>query len=480
MSIRLLLVFLLSIVVSSSVGAMPNEQIWKYFNLTEEKILNKKFGLFYSNQPIDFHQESIAYRLHSFCYYFIKLRFPNYVQVNHRNGMESLIWNHYYSQASTLRTQKPEFNCISSESLDTDRIQISFQLNADQGFEAYKWVTYSRNILISIGIDEFRTGNPTSITQYHPNKLNCILSKTQDTNFNGIPDVWYNYENCTLISHKEDFNENGNIERKCKYDQNGNIVLCEGIGEKNLLLAKQYEEQENWVESIRYYNRLIEDYMSEFKEKSRHICEPNYKILQFQYNLLNYTVLDEHYDALKSNPYCKKELKKSQIFIGIINLYSLGKLSLGVEQLEDANKSYKEERGWDSIEINLALSYGYLNLKQYPSCLSSLQKIAGRPFNQKGRFFYNYYFGSCKLGNKQFHEALPCFRIALESTKDSKEKSIVLYKLGVLYLFSPSHYDQVLSKKYFQSALKLNPELLPAIENSQKEHRDLQEFSNKP
>ncbi|NCN09579.1 MAG: hypothetical protein GW938_07005 [Leptospira sp.] len=459
---------------------MPSRNIWKYLNLTEENIFQKEFGIFNYNQPKEFHQESIAFRLHSFCYYFINKNFPNYKQPNQRKEIESLVWNFYYQQAFNIRTLKPEFKCLSSNSEISNHIQINFQLDADLGFLPFKWETFSKNNLISIGIDEYHIGKITSLTEFEPSVKNCVKNKTQDTNRNGIPDIWYKFENCKLITHKEDFNENGNFERRCFYKNDGIIDFCEGLGEKNLSLARGYEEKEEWNQSIFYYNKLIEEYNSEFKGYSRHICEPNYKILQFHYNLMNYATLNERYKSLKSNPYCNNYVKKSQIFLGFINLYSLHNWSDGVDQLEEANKTYKEEKGWDSIEINLALSYGYLNLQKYSSCLDSLQKIAGRPFNQKGRYFYNYYFGSCKLGASDFQAALPALRIALDSAKDSNEKSIVYFKLGILFLSSGISSDQKNSERYFHEAIRLNPNLLTVVEKARKEHKESKDFSDKP
>jgi hypothetical protein len=447
---------------------MPLQQAWSYFNLTEKNILNQKFEIFDSNKPKQYYLESIAFRMHSFCYKYLTSKYPNFSISNQRNDIEKIIWSEYINQANSIKNDKPAFKCLSNINTLDKRIEVRFDLNVDYGFQPFEWDIFNKNQLTEIYLDEYRIGSMSSHTKFEPNQSNCIIFKESDTNRNGLTDIWYKYQNCKLISHDEDFNENGNIERSCSYNENSEIGSCVGLGEKNLQLGLEAELKEDYNKAIYYFELVNQEYDYEFKGYSRHTCDPQFKILKFHYNLMDYSSLNDEFLKLKSNPYCKKQVIDSQIYIGFINLYSLKRYEEGVEQLEASNKSYKEERGWDSIEINFALSFGYLNLQRYESCLESLKKVAGRPFNSRGRYFYNYYFGSCQLGLKHFPEAKAALLIAKDSSNDDLEKSMVFYKLGIWHAESGLQSSE--QESYFQKAVQLNPNLAMGIEIQRKKY----------
>jgi hypothetical protein len=451
-------------ILQTRISALPLSDIWDYLDQTKFLVLGdveKESGFFSSPpKPKAMTQEAIAYKLHRFCHSYFRANYKNFHQTIYRPGIESLIWNYYFPQVPNLQNRSPQFFCLSHQDYSKEHLIVQLSLNVEKGFLPSLWRREIAKNILEIQESEAKNGKADSFTFYKDYKNNCIDFKRKDTNGTGNPDFWYQYENCKLTKTEEDYDENGTIERTCYYEPTGDLSYCEGIGEKNKKLAAQALENKNLTLYRKYLKDEIQEYVQEFGEHPRQVCENHLKLLLLEYESSQYEKLLSEYQMISNNPHCRKEELDAQFYTGYTNLYIFSNYKDAAVQYERANRAYKEKFGWDSIDMNLSLSLAYLQLKDPNSCLRSLKKIQGRPFNQKGNFFYYYYYGSCQLENSNLELAISALERAKTNAMTSQDLGLVYLKLGISYWESE---NKKLSEIYFQKAIQIKSEYRPFI-----------------
>jgi tetratricopeptide (TPR) repeat protein len=477
--IRVLSFYTLFFGFLGNLNSLTWEDTWVYLRKSEIRIDKdpgqtsetfSRFGIFSGiNQPRLPSPETVAFQLHSFCFTYFRKFYPNENQPEFRAGIETLVWETYFPQVWNLRSGSPKFYCkprqLETRTEKRQDFMVSFRLDTEIGFVPYEWKKFQNGNLRELWYSEYKRLKPDTFVKYHPTKTvlgqPCIVEFTQDTNGSGRPDLFSIYRDCKLIRTEEDYNENGVVERICHYKGNEVIDYCEGIGEKTSSAAKEAKSRGNWKEYISLLQKANSEYLSEFGPRSRHVCPNHFEILIYYYEKELYEKVLDEFQELKENQYCKKEELEANFYTGYVNLHIKSNYEAGIRQYEIANKLYKEEYGWDSIDINFQLAYGYLTKTEYQSCLRSLDRIKRRPFNPRGRYFYNYYRGACETGEGNFEEGVYHLRIALDQNPSQEERSFVLWRLGLAFQAigsEPGTADQ-----YFQAALRLNPKLQDRI-----------------
>lgn len=466
-----ILVFL---IFHTAISALPLSDIWDYLDQSEYLILGdqEKRSSFFASppKPKTMTQEAIAFKLHRFCYSYLQSKYKSFYQPSYRPGIESLIWRYYLPQVPNLQNRSPQLYCISHQNPNIERILVQLSLDIDRGFLPSLWRREIAEKVLEIQESEAKSGIPDSFTIYKDYKNNCIDSKWKDTNGSGNPDFWYQYENCTLVKTEEDYDENGTIERTCYFDPSGDLLYCEGIGEKNKKLAALALERKNLTLYRKYLKDEIQEYIQEFGEHPRQVCENHLKLLHLEYESSQYEKLLTEYQAIANNPHCRKEELDAQFYTGYTNLYIFNNYKEASVQYERANRAYKEKFGWDSIDMNLSLALAYLQLKSPNQCLRSLKKIQGRPFNQKGSFFYFYYYGSCQLENQNLEIAINALERAKSNALNSQDLGLVYLKLGLSYR---EFGNKKLSEIYLQRATQIKPEYSQYIQSYKTKNLDL-------
>lgn len=413
--------------------SMPLKDVWDTMDKTEELLFGRRersTQLFRNTQkPENVHAESIAFRLHRVCHEYYRKSYPEIALPLFREDTESVIWNFYYPQVWTLAYSRPSFVCQPYRNLPNagKSLRVHFQLNYERGFLPYKWEWIHHGKMKTLQESTRKNGIVDLSTEYSPTRPNCIQGQTQDSNLDGRTDIWFVYQDCQLVQRKEDYDGDGKIERTCHY--RSGKETCEGVGEDTRKLGQEALQRGDRELYKTYLQKGILEYTQAFGENPRHICENLFELLKWEYDAENYSEVLRAYDGIQKNPHCYKETLKSEYFTGYVNLYVLNNPKEAAKQYERANQAYKEESGWESLDMNLSLGLAYLLSDQPFHCILAIQRIEGRPFNAKGKYYFHYYRGSCLLALKQYELSLKDLEIARQYVLGSEEKKVLDQKL---------------------------------------------------
>jgi len=451
----------LSILFPLQIYPLGLEEIWDYLDETEERLYNEKRQAFFwsdffrpSDKPQSFHRETIAYRLHSFCHKYY-LQILNETPSYYRNQIESLIRDFYLPQVRTLQYSKPRFQCQSTPLESRTKTLVSFQLDRKRGFYPFEWKVLKGNILKQARYATLnKDGKYDRIVFYEDFPLNCPRYSEEDTNLSGKPDRFLYYKDCNLVRVEEDYNSDGVVERICLYEKDEKPSQCSGIGEKSLQLAREFL-MVNPSLSIQHYKKAVVEFETEFGENPRHVCEPFLQILKIAFDLSQFDRVSNYYSRIDANPFCKAEKLEALVYDAYTNLHKLSNYERAIKNYETANQLYREENGWDSVEINLDLSLAYLKSGNPSSCISALRRIENRKVTDPTLYLLYYYKGSCYLELKDSDSAFEYLKKAQGYAISAEEKAQVFLKLGILLYDSWDRKKE--SEDYLMEAIKLNP-----------------------
>ncbi|MCC5816261.1 MAG: hypothetical protein JJT78_16030 [Leptospira sp.] len=455
------LVFIVSIyffLFATPAYSLPLNYLWEFLDTASMVQLDQAhrsyFGFKDSPAPNSYNRETIAYRIHNFChqYYRKKLKEPASL---YRPQIEDLIWNFYLPQIRDLQTKKPNFICQSTPLELKRKTFVEFQLDTKLGFYPIEWKVVNQSNKVEVRQANMnKNGVPDTFIYFDKIKPNCITKKIVDSNQSGNPDINYIYNNCKLVRVEEDYDEDGVKEKICYYNGEEQLINCKGLGAVNQAMAEKYENN-NKSKFIYYLNKANEEYYQKFGNSPRHVCGNLLNIMKSEFELGLYEQVSMNYELLLQNSNCNKEKLDAIVFHAFTNLYKLKDYKQAAINYREANKTYVEENGWDSVELSLGLALAYLKIDEPKKCIVALNRIKGRMLNYEGSYMVHYYLGSCHLDAGDYKDAFDHLKRSQAFAENDVQMAQSYLKLGVLYRYLDGGEKQ--SDEYFNSAIELNP-----------------------
>jgi hypothetical protein len=438
--------------------SLPLNYLWEFLDKATTVQIEQSQESFFNfkkkQSPNSFNRETIAYRIHNFCHHYYTKKLKESSSL-YRPQIEDLIWNFYLPQIRDLQTKKPNFICQSTPLDLRQKTFVEFQLDTNLGFYPIEWKVVNQSNIIEIRQATMnKNGIPDTFIYFDKAKPNCILKKVIDSNQSGNKDIIHFYNNCKLVRIEEDYDEDGVKEKICYFNGEDQLINCQGIGSENQSIADKYENS-NKSKFIHYLKKANEEYFEKFGNKPRHVCGNLLKIMKTEFELGQYEQVSLNYELLLQNSNCRKEKLDAQVFQAFTNLYKLNNYNQAAVNYREANQTYIEENGWESVELSLGLALAYLKVDEPENCILALNRIKNRMLNYEGSYLVHYYLGSCHLDAGDYKDAYDNLKRSQAFAEDDTQMAQSYLKLGVLYSYLEGGIQQ--SDEYFNLAIELNP-----------------------